>query len=99
MRMIRWGWILVGGFFTELAIFAVAIPLALLIGPESLLYIASPASLVAAFGFGLWVAKKTPQHRLLHGALVGVVAMLIYIGMSLGRPEPIAYFIAHVLKV
>jgi len=25
--------------------------------------------------------------------------MLIYIGMSLGRPEPIAYFIAHVLKV
>jgi hypothetical protein len=99
MKTIRWGWILLGGFFAELAIFAVAIPLAVLIGQESLLYIAPAASLVTAFGLGLWVAKKAPQHCVLHGALVGVVAMLIYIGMGLGRPEPIAYFIAHVLKV
>jgi hypothetical protein len=25
--------------------------------------------------------------------------MLIYLGMNLGRPEPIAYIVAHVLKV
>jgi putative membrane protein (TIGR04086 family) len=99
MKMIRWGWILLGGFLAELAIFAVVIPLALLLGQESLLYIAPPASLIAAFALGLWVAKKAPQRRVLHGTLVGIVAMLIYIGMSLGRPEPIAYYIAHVLKV
>jgi putative membrane protein (TIGR04086 family) len=99
MKMIRWGWILLGGFLAELTVFAVAIPLALLVGQESLLYIAQPASLAASFAFGLWVAKKAPRHRVLHGALVGVLAMLIYIGMSRGRPVPISYAIAHVLKV
>jgi putative membrane protein (TIGR04086 family) len=47
----------------------------------------------------MWVGRKAPQRRVLHGALVGVVAMLIYVGMSLGQPEPMAYVIAHVLKV
>jgi hypothetical protein len=27
----------------------------------------------------------------LHGALVGMAAMLIYVGIGLGQPEPIAY--------
>ena len=36
---------------------------------------------------------------MLHGALVGTVAMLIYVGMGLGQPEPVAYIIAHALKV
>jgi len=34
-----------------------------------------------------------------HGALVGVTAVLIYLGVSLGQPEPMAYVIAHLLKV
>jgi len=99
MKNIRWGWILLGGFLAELAIFAIVIPLSLLVGQESLLYSAPPTSFVAAFAFGLWVARKAPQRRVLHGTFVGVVAMLIYIGMSLGQPEPIAYVVAHVLKV
>jgi len=99
MKSIRWGWILLGGFLVELAIFAIAIPLSLVIGQGSLLYSAPVASFLASFMFGLWVAKKTPQRRVLHGAFVGVAAMLIYVAMSLGQPEPIAYIIAHVLKV
>jgi putative membrane protein (TIGR04086 family) len=99
MKNIRWGWILLGGFLAELGIFVIVIPLSLLIGQESLLYSAPPASFVAAFVFGIWVARKAPQRRMLHGALVGVVSVLIYIGISLGQPEPIAYVIAHVLKV
>ena len=99
MKNFRWGWILFGGFLAELAIFVIAIPLSLLLGQESLLYSAPSASFVAAFAFGLWVARKAPQRHVLHGALVGVAAMLIYIGMSLGQPEPIAYVIAHGLKV
>jgi hypothetical protein len=64
--------ILLGGFLAEFAIFAVVIPLALLVGQENLLYIAPPASFAAPFALGLWVAKKAPRRRLLHGALVGV---------------------------
>lgn len=99
MKNIRWGWVLLGGFLAELSIFVLVIPLSLLIGQESRLYSAPPASFAAAFVFGIWVARKAPQRRVLHGALVGIVSMLIYIGISLGQPEPIAYIIAHVLKV
>jgi hypothetical protein len=35
----------------------------------------------------------------LHGILVGVVAMLLYVGLTRGRPEPPAYLVAHVLKI
>jgi hypothetical protein len=99
MKNIRWGWILLGGFLAEVAIFVIVIPLSLLAGQESLLYSAPPASFAVTFVFGIWVARKASERRVLHGTLVGVVAMLIYVGMSLGRPEPIAYVIAHVLKV
>jgi hypothetical protein len=100
MKNIRWAWILLGGFLAELAVFVLVIPLSLLAGQESLVYSAPPASFVAAFAFGFWVARKAPSRSyVLHGALVGVVAMLLYIGMTLGRPEPIAYIVAHVLKV
>jgi putative membrane protein (TIGR04086 family) len=96
---IRWGWVLLGGFLAELVIFAIVIPLSFLAGPESLVYSAPAASFVATFVFGLWIAQKAPRRRVLHGILVGVVATLIYVAISLGRPEPIAYVVAHVLKV
>ena len=99
MKSMRWGWIVLGGFLAELAIFAIVIPLSLLAGQESLLYSAPPASFVATFAFGLWVARRAERHRVMHGALVGVVAMLIYVGMTINQSMPIAYLFAHVLKV
>jgi putative membrane protein (TIGR04086 family) len=99
MKGIRWGWILLGGFLAELAVFLIVIPLSLLAGQDSLLYSAPPASFAATFVFGMLVARKALQRRVLHGTLVGVVAMLIYLGISFGRPEPLAYLVAHVLKV
>jgi putative membrane protein (TIGR04086 family) len=99
MKNIRWGWILLGGFLAELAVFVAVIPLSLVAGQASLVYSAPPASFLATFAFGLWVARKAPQRAVLHGTLVGVVAMLLYIGISFGQPEPVAYIVAHVLKV
>jgi putative membrane protein (TIGR04086 family) len=99
VKNIRWGWILLGGFLAELAIFIVVIPLSLVAGQDSLLYSAPPASLVAVFAFGMWVARKAPRRRVLHGTLVGIVSVLIYVGISFGRPEPLAYVLAHLLKV
>lgn len=99
MKNIRWGWILLGGFLTELLIFVVVIPLSLLAGQKSLVYSAPPASCAAAFVFGVWVGRNAPQRPVLHGALVGIAAIVIYLGISLGQPEPLAYVIAHVLKL
>jgi putative membrane protein (TIGR04086 family) len=99
MKSIRWGWILLGGFLAELMIFVIVLPLSWLFGQESLLYSAPVASFVAAFALGLWVARKASRHHVVHGFLVGVVATLIYVGISFGHPEPIAYIIAHALKL
>lgn len=99
MKDIRWGWVLLGGFFAELIILAIAIPIAMLAGEESLLYTAAPASLIGTLVCGWWVAKKTARRRVLHGVLVGAAAMLIYIVMSFGNPVPLAFVIAHLLKL
>lgn len=99
MKNFRWGWILLGGLLTELAIFIIVIPLSLLAGQTSLLYSAPHASFLAALAFGFWVARKAPQQRVLHGCLVGFAGIVIYLGISFGQPEPVAYLIAHILKL
>jgi len=98
MKSISWGWVLLGGFLAELLVFVIVIPVSLVAGRASLIYSAPLASFLATFAFGFWVARKTPQYRVLHGLLVGVVATAIYLGLTRGRPEPLAYVIAHVLK-
>jgi putative membrane protein (TIGR04086 family) len=97
MKDIRWGWVLLGGFLAEVAVFVVVIPLSVLAGEESLLYGAPTASFVSTFAFGLWAARKAPRRRVLNGTVVGVVAMAITLGMTLDLS--IAYIIAHLLKV
>ena len=99
MKSIRWGWVLLGGLVAELMVFALAIPITILAGQQSLLYAAAPASFIATFVCGWWVAKKAACCRILHGLLVGAAAMVIYVAMSLGHPEPLAYLIAHALKL
>lgn len=99
MKHVLWGRVVLGGLLAELAIFAIVIPLSLLAGQASLPLSAPPASFLATLIFGLWVARKAPRNRVLHGALVGVVAVVIYVAMSLGRPEPTAFIVAHVLKL
>ena len=99
MKNMRWGWILLGGFLAELLVFALVIPLSLLAGPQSLLYSAPPASFVGTLVSGWWVARKARRRPVLHGTLVGLVATVIYIIISRGQPEPLAYIIAHGLKL
>jgi hypothetical protein len=56
------------------------------------------ASAVLPFLFALWVCRKVDSQFVLHGALVGLVAALIYVGLAWGQPEPLFYKIAHGLK-
>jgi hypothetical protein len=98
MKNMRWGWILIGGFLAEILVFLIVIPWSVLAGRASLAYSAPLASFVATFAFGLWVALRAGQRFVLHGLFVGVVATAIYVGITLGRPEPVAYVIAHFLK-
>jgi hypothetical protein len=99
MTRIRWGRVLLGGFLAEALLVAIAIPIALKWGQHPLLYIAPLGSLVLCFLFALWVGRRLESRFVLHGALVGVVATAIYLALTLARPEPFAYVVAHALKI
>jgi hypothetical protein len=96
---IHWLRILIGGFLAEASVFAVVIPVFIVSGARGVLYAALVASLVMCFIFGLLVARRVGSRPVLHGVLVGVVATLLYVAVTLGRPEPLAYLVAHVLKI
>jgi hypothetical protein len=96
---IHWIRILIGGFLAEAAVFVVVIPIFKISGPRALTYAAAAASLVMCFLFALWVGRPLESRFVLHGILVGVVATLLYVGLTLARPEPFAYLVAHGLKI
>jgi len=96
---LRWGRVLVGGFLAELLVFAVVFPVLYLFGQRAFLASILVASAVMPFIFAVWVGRRVESRFVLHGALVGLVAALIYIGLAWGRPQPLLYKIAHGLKV
>ena len=95
---IRWGLALLGGFLAEVGIFAV-MPIALQFGSQAPLYVIPPTCVVMTFVFGYWAARRAGSRFVLHGMLVGAVAALIYIALTLGKTLPWAYVVSHFLKV
>jgi putative membrane protein (TIGR04086 family) len=98
-KRIHWVRALIGGFLAELAVFVVVVPILMTAGQHPLLYVAPAASLVMCFLFAFWVGRRIESRFVLHGILVGVVATLIYVGLTRAQPEPPAYLLAHVLKI
>ena len=98
-KNIHWARIVIAGFLVEAAIFAVFIPVFVLLGEQPGIYTAVLASFAMAFLFGMWVGRGIEARFVLHGMLVGVAATLIYIGLSLAQPEPWQYIVAHGLKI
>jgi hypothetical protein len=49
--------------------------------------------------FAVWVSQRIESRFVVHGALVGLVAALIYMGLAWGQPQPLLYKISHGLKV
>ncbi|HXL21955.1 MAG TPA: hypothetical protein VOA78_05785 [Candidatus Dormibacteraeota bacterium] len=95
----HWVRVLIGGFLSEVSVIVLVIPISLLFGQHVLLYVAPLASLVTCFLFALWVGRRIDSRFVWHGILVGVVATLLYVGLTLGRPEPWPYLVAHALKI
>jgi hypothetical protein len=96
---IHWMRVLIAGFLAEVSVFALVIPVFKISGQHALIYAAPSASLVMCFLFALWVGRQLESRFVLHGILVGVVATLLYVGLTRGRPEPFAYLVAHGLKI
>ena len=90
---------MVGGFLAELLVFAVVFPVLYLFGQRAFLASILIASAVMPFILAVWVGRRIESHFVLHGALVGLVAALFYVGLAWGQPQPLLYKIAHGLKI
>jgi len=114
VRKVHWGWIVVAGFLSEVAVFAIFLLLliaATLVGaPDvarpmgTLDYVdALLSSFAMVFLFTLWLGKRIESGFILHGALVGVVGILLFAIMWVATTgsvaQPPLYVIAHLLKV
>ena len=90
---------MVGGILAEVVVFAIVFPVLYLFGQRAFLASILLASAVMPFIAALWVGRRLESRFVLHGALVGLVAALVYVGLAWGQPEPLLYKIAHGLKV
>ncbi len=96
---IRWLRVVIGGVLVELALFAVAICAYVLPdGAALLIYIVPPICLIAAFLGGFWAARNARERFVLHGALVGAVAAILYAAMTWRTALPAIYVVSNGLK-
>lgn len=91
--------ILIGGLLAEALILVVVVPVALLAGQRPLLYLVPPACFITCFFLAIWVCRPLESGFVLHGALVGIVATLLYLALTRAGPEAFAYILAHGLKI
>ena len=96
---IRWGLILVGALLAELGIFAVVLPIRLLVSEEAFIDSVSPACLAMTLVFGFWAGARARVKPLVHGGLVGVVAALLYMILTIGQTLPPEFMVGHAMKV
>lgn len=96
---IHWVRACIGGLLAELTVFAIVFPVRALFGQRTFLTSILVASAVMPFVFAVWVCRRVESRFVLHGALVGIVAALFYLGLAWGQPQPLLYKIAHGLKV
>src|SRR3954467_1725755 len=94
---LRLGHVFVGGFLAELLVFAIVFPVLYLFGQRAFLASILIASAAMPFILAMWVGKAIDSRFVLHGALVGLVAALIYMALVWGQPQPLLYKIAHAL--
>ena len=83
----------------ELGVFIVVFPVRSLFGQRAFLASILIASALMPFLFALWVGRRIESLFVLHGALVRIVAALIYMGLAWGQSQPLLYKVAHGLKV
>jgi len=95
----RWGRVLVGGFLSELLVFATAFSVLFLFGQSAFLASVVIASGLMPLVFAWWVGRVLESRFMLHGALVGLVAALLYTSVAWGQPQPLLYQVAHGFKI
>jgi hypothetical protein len=84
MGRIHWLRVLLIGVAAEVTLSITVIPFALLGGQSLLNIVIEPATLIVFVLFGFWVARRLTGRFVLHGVLMGAVAVLFYNALNFG---------------
>jgi hypothetical protein len=91
---IYWGRIVLGAFLLEAVLLVTLVPLVPIFG-QMVFFVAVPIGcFVFGFLFGMWVARKLRSGFILHGALMGILATLLYLGLCATQPGSIPAVVA-----
>jgi len=111
---IRWKWIVIGALLAELTVLAIFFLLLFAAMAAGVPEIAAPMTtldyidaMVMSFAsmlvFAIWIGKRLDSAFVLHGALMGGFAALLFTVMWIATTgtfaQPALYVVAHVLKV
>jgi hypothetical protein len=87
---LRWGWIIAGAVILEVALIILFVPMLMYTDVSTIAPYAGIGTLGLGFLVGWWIVRKVPGRRLLHGALIGILATIIYVGLCMANPGGIA---------
>jgi hypothetical protein len=110
---LRWLRALTAAFLAEVSLIVVAVPIYAALGTQAgptLNAVIPPASFVMFVFAGWWAARPEPRNAVLEGALTGIWAVVLYIGLGLVASQFVRdtsvtdgfttpYLIAHALKI
>ena len=99
MTSLRWGRIIAGGFLVELGIIVVFVPVVVWGTEQASQITAVAACFPMAVLFSWWAARKAPSQHIVHGFLVGLVATVMYLLLTIGQELPGIYMLGHVFKI
>lgn len=99
-QQIRWGRILLGGVFIELAMLSILVPVNLA-SERTAYYLVPILAFATAFVFGQWAARPLQSRFVLHGVLVAAVASLIYVTLTTiaGAAVPLLFHLSHGVRL
>jgi len=97
---IRWKRVASGGFFIELTMFAIVLPMNT-VSPQATYYSVPLLVLLSAVVWGYWAARGADGRFVLHGVLVAIVASAIYVALTtaLAAPVPLLFHLSHGLRL
>ncbi len=96
---IRWGVVIAGALLAEVGIAALVFPVRFFVSEEAFISSVAPACLAMTLVFGFWAGVRARVKPVIHGALVGVLAALLYIVLTIGQTLPPEFVISHFVKV
>ena len=78
LSQVRWLRVLIAAFLVEVGLAVTGVPLLLLVGDIALMTVVPVLCVVVPFVVTWFATRKLPGARVLHGALIGIVATAMY---------------------